>query len=205
MNFKDFSNPIVGFAQSFVTQGDLVFVNSNKGLLQCEALTDIKVGQVVVFQDNDGKYWAVGERSQAIRQETTQFFKSRGNPKPKQLPRYALLIAKFDNTELSITGTLGDVNQTITGFDGNVCQRKPYWVLGAGVPESLGPYCNGSIIANPLGNVSYYLYNSVTEKTTKINLKLPFKEANGYVLTPDLNNRYHNVFLTFHKPLFQNK
>ena len=76
-DFKDFSNPIVGFAQSFVTQGDLVFVESKKGLLQCEALTDIKVGEVVVFKDINGKYWAVGERSQAVNQETTQFFKSR--------------------------------------------------------------------------------------------------------------------------------
>ena len=196
MDFKNFQNPITGLAQSFVTQGDLVFVNSDRGLLQCEALTDIKVGQVVVFQDTSGKYWAVGERSQAIRQETTQFFKSRGNPKPQPKPRYALLIVRYDNTELSVTGTLGDVNQTVTGLNGNVCERKPDWILGAGVPQSVAPVCNGSIIANPLGNVSYYLYNSVTEKTTKLNLKLPLKEADVYILDPGINNRYHHVFLT---------
>ena len=82
--FDFWQNPLTGTAQSYGDQGDTVYVNTSLGTLKCEALTDIVGGDVIVFKDKNNKYWVVGETAQTISEKTTEYFKSRPQPKEEE-------------------------------------------------------------------------------------------------------------------------
>ncbi|MDJ0723739.1 MAG: hypothetical protein QNJ38_01345 [Prochloraceae cyanobacterium] len=191
-DFSKLQNPIAGTAQNFADQGETVSVQTDIGTFKCEALTDITSTEVIVFKDNSGKYYALGERSQVIQEETTQFFKSRINPISPPKPRYALLFVVLKNTEEAIDGILGNDRQSVAGeapgIQGSrVCITQPTWrtlpnaINGDADPR---PFCNVGTVTqfgNVLGNATYYLYNSVTNKTTEL-LTIAQSEALTFIV-----------------------
>ncbi|MDJ0715741.1 MAG: hypothetical protein QNJ54_16170 [Prochloraceae cyanobacterium] len=139
IDFSKLQNPINGTAQGYVSQGDIVSVVTSTGTIRAEALTDITSGEVIVFKDNSGKYYALGERAQTIQEETTQFFKSRINFESGIKTKYAILITVYRIREDPLEGSFGnDSYLTIEGATSyDLCRNYPKSNI-----NSKSPYAN---------------------------------------------------------------